>query len=59
MHLITYDTKFDGDDTSKLKERLIQLPKQINNEELRQSRISLDDTENILSNVANHRRLKT
>ena len=56
---VTYDTQFDKDDISKLKERLIQLPKQINNEELRQARISLDDTENILSKIANHRRLKT
>ena len=48
---VSYDTKFDRDDISKLKERLIELPKQINNEELRQARISLDDTENILSNT--------
>ena len=56
---VTYVTKFDRDDISKLKERLIQLPKQIKNEELRQARINLDDTENILSNISNHRRLKT
>ena len=48
---VTYDTKFDRDDISELKERLIQVPKQINNEELRQARISLDDTENILLNI--------
>ena len=36
-----------------------QLPKQINTDELRRARLSLDDTENILETIATHRRVKT
>lgn len=56
---VTYDANFNVDDVNHLKIKLLQLPKQINNNELRQARISLDDAENILSNIAKDRRLRT
>lgn len=56
---ITYDVNFNADDASHLKTKLLQLPKQIDNNELRQARVSLDDTENILSSIAKDRRLRT
>ena len=45
---VTYEAHYDQKASEKLKDRLIQLPKQINTDELRRARLSLDDTENIL-----------
>ena len=42
-----------------MRSQLIQLPKLINNKELQQARLSLDDTENMLQTIAQHRRTKT
>ena len=47
---VTYNLKYFKDDLLNLKTKLIQLPKLIDNEELKQARISLDDTENLLNN---------
>ena len=56
---VTYEMHYDQTDLEKLKDRLIQLPKQINTDELRRARLSLDDTENILETIATHRCVKT
>ena len=56
---VTYETHYDQTDLEKLKDRLIQLPKQINTDKLRRARLILDDTENILETIATHRRVKT
>ena len=56
---VTYNTKYLEQDLNNLKEQLIQLPKVISNNELRQARLSLDDSENMLANIAQHRRAKT
>ena len=45
--------------THKLRNRLIHLPKLINNKESQQDRLSLDDTENMLRTIAQHRRTET
>lgn len=56
---VTYDIKYEHQDLDKLKGKLIQLPKQINVDELRRARLSLDDTQNILDRISTHRRIKT
>ena len=56
---VTYDVNNSGQDLDKLRSKLIQLPKLIDNKELQQARLSLDDTENMLRTIAQHRRTKT
>ena len=44
---VTYVIQYSASDLSSLENRLIQLPKIIDNVELQQARLSLDDTENM------------
>ena len=41
------------------REKLIDLPKIINNNELQQAKLSLDDAENILNSISTDRRIRT
>ena len=52
---VTYDINYESQDLEKLKGQLIQLPKQINLDELKRARLSLDDTQNILDRISTHR----
>ena len=54
-----YEIQYSASDLASLKNRLIQLPKIIDNVELQQARLSLDDTENMLNSIVQHRRIKT
>ena len=56
---VIYNVNHSGQDFDKLRSQLIQLPKLIGNKELQQARLSLDDTENMLRTIAQHRRQKT
>ena len=56
---VTHNINHSGQDLDKLRSQLIQLPKLIDNKELKQARLSLDDTENKLQTIAQHRRTKT
>ena len=56
---VTYDINHPGQDLDKLRNQPIQLPKLIDNKKLQQARLSLDDTENMLQTIAQHRRTKT
>ena len=49
---VTYEIKYDYNDLKHLNEQLIQLPKIITSKELSNARLSLDDTECILSSTA-------
>ena len=55
---VTYEIKYDYDDLKQLNEQLIQLPKIITSKELSNAKLSLDDTESILSSISSHRRIK-
>ena len=52
---ISYDLDFEKQELETLKDRLIQLPQRVDNNELVQARLSLDDTENMLSKISNNR----
>ena len=56
---VTYDIQYSASDLASLENRLIQLPKIIDNFELQQARLSLDDMENMLNSIVRHRRIKT
>ena len=56
---VTYDIQYSAIYLASLENRLIQLPKIIDNVELQQDRLSLDDTENMLNSIVQHRRIKT
>lgn len=56
---VTYELNFERKELELLKNRLIQLPQQVDNDELLRARLSLDDTENMLSKISSHRRMHT
>ena len=56
---VTYNISYYNDDPKTLESKLICLPKFIDNNELRQAKLSLDDAENILKSIATDRRLRT
>ena len=56
---VSYELNFDKQDLEMLKDRLVQLPQQLDNEELKRARLSLDDTESMLDRIGTHRRIKT
>ena len=51
--------QYSASDLASIENRLIQLPKIIDDVELQQARLSLDDTENMLNSIVQHRRIKT
>ena len=56
---VTYNISYSNGDLETLESKLIRLPKIIDNNELRQAKLSLDDAENMLKSIATDRRLKT
>ena len=56
---VTYDIEYSKEDWSKLETRLIQLPKVLDNNELKLVRISLGEIENLFNSIANRRHIKT
>ena len=56
---VTYDIQYSVSDLASLENRLIQLPKIVDDVELQQARLSLDNTENMLNSIVQHRRIKT
>ena len=55
---VSYKVTFDKQDLDKLEQKLVQLSKQISTSELKQTRLTLDGTQNMLSQIATHKRLK-
>ena len=55
----TYNISYSNDDLKTLESKLIRLPKIIDNNKLRQAKLSLDDAENMLKSIAINRRLRT
>ena len=56
---VTYNIKYSWEDLDNLKNQFVQLPKLIDKVELQRARLSLDDSENTLQNIAQNRRVKT
>ena len=56
---VTYNISYSNDDLKTLECKLISLPKIIDNNELRQAKLSLDDAENMLKSIATDRILRT
>lgn len=56
---VTYELDFDIKELEMLKGILVQLPLQLENDELLRARLSLDVTENMLNKISSHRRMHT
>ena len=56
---VIYNIKYSREDLDNLKNQLVQLPKLIDNVTSQRARLSLDDTKNMLQNIAQNRRVKT
>ena len=55
----TYETPYDRHSLNTLEKHLITLPRQLDLNVLMQTRLSLDDTENLLGEIASHHRVHT
>lgn len=56
---VTYKLNYNKEEIEILKDKLIQLPQQLDNNELMRAKLSLDDTENMLNKISSHRRIRT
>ena len=55
----TYETPYDRNSLDTLEKHLITLPRQLDLNVLKQMRLSLDDTENLLGKITSHHRVQT